>query len=255
MTTELPLANISVAITRPVNQAKKLTQRIESAGGNVILYPLIEIVPLEDYSTLKNVIVNINQYDWVLFISSNAVQNGMPHLIKQGIPSTLRFAAIGPKTATALSKFDVNNVLIPSGSRFDSESLLSLPEMYAMQGKKVMIVRGNGGREVLANTLKSRGAEVTFAECYQRINPQSNCDILSKAYANHQLQSIIITSSEAMRYFLDLAENATWLENITICVNHARIAEQPLKMGLNVLTATAPGDEAMMNLLSEAQFN
>jgi uroporphyrinogen-III synthase len=117
-----------------------------------------------------------------------------------------------------------------------------------------MIVRGIGGRDVLANTLKSRGAVVTFAECYQRINPQSDCDLLTKAYAQQQLQSIIVTSSEAMRHLLRLAHNAAWLQDITICVNHARVAEQPLAMGLKVIIADAPGDEAMMDLLLNNAF-
>ncbi len=248
---ELALANIGIAITRPINQAKKLTQCIHEAGGSTISFPLIEIAPLTDYTTFEKVIQKVDNIDWLLFISSNAVQNSMPRLIKTGLPDTLRFAAIGPKTAQELGSFGINEVLIPEG-RFDSESFLALPEMLDMQGKSVMIVRGVGGRDVLANTLKSRGANVTFAECYQRVNPQTDCDILAKAYANNQLQSIIVTSSEAMRYLLNLAGNADWLKNITICVNHARIAEAPLNLGLNVVVADAPGDKAMMNVLFKA---
>ncbi|MEE9330923.1 MAG: uroporphyrinogen-III synthase [Methylophilaceae bacterium] len=242
------LANISIAITRPINQATKLTQLIQAAGGNVIPFSLIEITPLNDYKQFESVINIIHQYDWVIFISSNAVHNSMPMFIKKGVPSTLKFAAIGPVTAKELGQFGIEKVLIPKGN-FDSESLLSLPEMQGVKGKKILIVRGVGGREVLANTLKSRGATVNFGECYQRINPQTNCDILANAYANQQLQSIIVTSSEAMRHLLDLAYEATWLQNITICVSHVRIAELPLKMGLKVIIAKAPGDTAMIDLL------
>lgn len=261
---ELALANIGIAVTRPANQAKKLTQLIQDAGGNVISFPLIEIEPLIDYTAFNNAIASIDQLDWVIFISSNAVHNGMPLLIKAGLPKSLRFAAIGPKTAQALGRYDINHVLTPE-ERFDSESLLCLAEMHNMQHKRVMIVRGVGGREILANTLQSRGAEVVFAECYRRINPQENCDILTKAYAKQQLQSIIVTSSEAMRYLLDLAgisssgeattSHASWLKNITICVNHPRVAELPLKMGLNVIVTDTPGDEAMVKLLSETTFD
>jgi len=246
--TDKPLRNIGVAITRPSGQATKLTKLIEDAGGRVVPFPLIEIVPLNDYSSFEKVITKLDDYDWLLFISSNAVDNGMPHLVKQGIPSQIKFAAIGPKTAAALANYGVNEVLTPEG-RFDSESLLALPEMHTMQNKRVMIVRGIGGRDVLANTLTDRGAHVTFAECYQRINPQTNCDILAKAYANQQLQSIIVTSSEAMRYLFDIVGNADWLKDIHICVNHARIAEQPKAMGFTVSVAEAPGDEAMLRLL------
>ncbi|MDO8961765.1 MAG: uroporphyrinogen-III synthase [Methylophilus sp.] len=249
--TALPLAGVSVAITRPSDQAKKLASCIEAAGGHVILFPLIAIVPLDDYSEFEATIANIACFDWVIFISSNAVQHGMPFLLKQKLPNTLQFAAIGPVTANELQNFGIKKVTIPEG-RFDSESLLSLPSMQDMQGKKVMIVRGVGGREVLAETLQSRGADVTFAECYQRINPQQNVEALTTAWSNHQLQAIVVTSSEAMRHFLDLAIDAAWLKDVTICVNHARIAEQPIQLGLKVLIADAPGDEAMLNTLLRA---
>ena len=254
MTTK-DLAGIGIAITRPVDQAKKLSALITEAGGTPILFPLIEITPLNDYSQFEAVISDIKDYDWAIFISSNAVQNGMPRLVKRGIPSSLQFAAIGPVTANELQGFGVENVLTPlsyvqdgdeNKVRFDSESLLALPEMQAVNGKKIIIVRGVGGRDVLAESLRTRGAQVTFAECYQRINPQTNCNLLANLWADKKLHGIVVTSSEAMRYLFDLAGNADWLEDVTLFVNHARIAELPLQMGLKVLVADAPGDEAML---------
>ena len=240
-----PLKNIGIAITRPIDQAKKLSALISEAGGTAILFPLIAITPLKDYSQFETVISEIETYDWAIFISSNAVQNGMPRLLIQGIPSNLNFAAIGPVTARELQSFSVKEVLIPN-ERFDSESLLALVKMQAMQNKKVMIFRGVGGREVLAETLKTRGAQVTFAECYQRINPQTNADLLANLYREKKMHGIVITSSEAMRHLLDLAGDADWLKKVTLFVNHARIADLPQQLGLMVLVANAPGDEAML---------
>jgi uroporphyrinogen-III synthase len=253
--TDKPLRNIGVAITRPSAQATKLTQLIQKAGGHVISFPLIDIAPLDDYSQLETVISNIAAYDWILFISSNAVQNSLPRLPAQGIPSHLKFAAIGPTTAQTLNDFGIQNVLIPSGNRFDSESLLSLPEMLDMKGKKVMLVRGVGGRDVLSNVLTERGAQVTFAECYQRVNPQTSCDVLAQAFRNGELQALVITSSEAMRYLLSLAGEAEWLKHVTLCVNHARVAEEAFKEGLIVKIANAPGDEAMLATLEQLTKN
>jgi uroporphyrinogen-III synthase len=245
MATNKPLKNIGIAITRPVEQAKKLSALISEAGGTAILFPLIAITPLNDYSQFDAVTSEIETYDWAIFISSNAVQNAMPRLTKQGIPSKLKFAAIGPVTSKELEKFGVNNVLSPK-DRFDSESLLELAEMTDVAGKKVMVVRGVGGRDVLAETLKTRGAQVSFAECYQRINPQTNCDLLAQLYAEKKLHGLVVTSSEAMRHLLDLAGAADWLRNVTLFVNHARIAELPLQLGLKVLVADTLGDEAML---------
>lgn len=247
------LTGIGIAITRPINQAKKLAALIEQAGGTPILFPLIEIEPLKDYSQFEAVTSEIETYDWAIFISSNAVQNGMPRLLKQGIPSNLKFAAIGPVTASELQSFGVKDVLIPN-DRFDSESLLALDEMHAVSNKKILIVRGVGGRDVLAETLKARGAQVAFAECYQRINPQTNCDLLTQLYSENKLHGIVVTSSEAMRHLLDLAGDAEWLHNVTLFVNHARIADSPLQIGLKVLVADAPGDEAMLASLQALQM-
>ena len=244
------LSGIGIAITRPIDQAKKLAALIEHAGGTPILFPVIEIKPLQDYSQFEAVISEIETYDWAIFISSNAVQNGMSRLVENGIPPNLKFAAIGPVTSKELQSFGVNNVLSPK-DRFDSESLLALPEMQAVKNKKIMIVRGVGGRDVLAESLITRGAQVTFAECYQRENPQSNCNLLAQLYSENKLHGIVVTSSEAMRHLLDLAGDADWLRNVTLFVNHARIAELPLQIGLRVQVAEAPGDEAMLALVSQ----
>ncbi len=254
------LAGIGIAITRPIDQAKKLSALITEVGGTPILFPLIAITPLDDYSQFEAVISDIKDYDWAIFISSNAVQNGMPRLVKAGVAPSLKFAAIGPVTASELQSFGVKDVLTPlshvqdgdkSKVRFDSESLLALPEMTNVFSKKILIVRGVGGRDVLAETLKARGAQVTFAECYQRINPQTDCNLLAQLYAEKKLHSIVVTSSEAMRHLLDLAGNADWLHNVTLFVNHPRIAELLLPLGLKVLVAEAPGDEAMLVSLTQ----
>ena len=252
--TAKPLQSMGIAIARPIEQAKKLAALIEQAGGTPILFPLIEITPLKDYSQFEAIISEIETYDWAIFISSNAVQNAMPRLVKQGIPPNLKFAAIGPVTASELQSYGVKDVLIPK-DRFDSESLLALPEMTNVAGKKIMIVRGLGGRDVLAETLKTRGAQVTFAECYQRTNPQTNCDLLAQLWADKKLHGIVVTSSEAMRHLLDLAGDADWLRNVTLFVNHARIAELPLQMGLKVKVADKLGDEAMLETISNSYMN
>jgi uroporphyrinogen-III synthase len=249
--TNKTLKDIGIAITRPADQAKKLSTLIEQAGGTPILFPLIEITPLNNYSQFDAVISHISEYDWAIFISSNAVQNGMPRLLKRGIPPTLKFAAIGPVTSQTLAGFGISKVLTPK-DRFDSESLLALPEMHSVKGKKVMIFRGLGGREILAETLKIRGAQITFAECYQRINPQTNCDLLAQLYSENKLHGIVVTSSEAMRHLLDLAGDADWLRNVPLFVNHARIAELPSQLGLKVVVADALGDEAMLENIASS---
>lgn len=241
-----------IVVTRPPDQARKLSQLIDAHGGSVHLFPLLEIVPLEDYAAFDRTITALESYDWAIFISSNAVENALPRLLARtgGIPATLQFAAIGPVTAASLAKHGVQHTLTPP-QRFDSEALLALPEMQAVTGKRFMIFRGVGGREVLAETLRTRGATVTFAECYRRINPQTDADSLQTLWQNGQLDAIVVTSSEAMRHLLDLADHgkAPWLRTTPVCVNHARIGELAEAHGLQTAVADAPGDEAMLACL------
>jgi uroporphyrinogen-III synthase len=178
----------------------------------------------------------------------------MPRLLSlfPTLPAKPRFAAIGPKTAKELAAFGVNEVLVPE-RQFDSEHLLSLPDLQDMSQQKVMIFRGLGGRELLAETLQQRGAEITFAESYQRSNPQTDTQRLSQLWQNKRLHGIVVTSSEALRNLLDMTKHdqSDWLRQITVCVNHKRIAELALSHGLKVLVAKAPGDDAMLECLKE----
>lgn len=247
---ELPLAGCGIAITRPAEQAGALAAMVREAGGTPIGFPLLAIAPLEDYTAFEHLIANLAAYDWVIFISSNAVQQGMPRIASQypAYPPRLRFAAIGPATAQELALHGVNQVLIPEG-RFDSESLLARPEMQKMQHQRVLIVRGVGGRELLAEKLRERGAEVDFAECYRRVNPQRDAGKLHQLWQNGQLHALVVTSSEALRYLVQLGDLAAWLRNSPIFVNHARIGEAAREHGLNAVVAEASGDAAMLQCL------
>lgn len=244
------LAGCGIAITRPVDQAQSLAELISLSGGKPIYFPLLAISALEDYSAFNQVLTGLADSDWAIFISSNAVQQSMPRILERYpvLPPNLRFAAIGPATAEELSSYGIQQVLIPE-SRYDSESLLALPQMHDMQHRRVMLFRGVGGRELLAETLRERGAQVTFAECYRRVNPQRDAGDLPILWQNAQLHALVVTSSEALRNLLQLAGDARWLRETLLCVNHPRIAEMARAQGLRVAIADAQGDEAMLQCL------
>ncbi len=252
-TPDLPLAGCGIVITRPSDQALTLTDLVRRSGGKPILFPLLEIVPLQDYSAFDTVIDALDGCSWAIFISSNAVQHGMSRLVaRRGLPQGMRYAAVGPITAAELKGFGVHEVLMPA-DRFDSESLLNLPEMQAVSGMRCVIFRGVGGRDLLAKTLMARGAEVVFAECYRRTNPNCDQEALAKLQGDGHLQAIVVTSSEALRNLLDLAGDSAWLKTTPIFVNHSRIAEAAIDRGFTAITASAPGDPGMLETL-EAYF-
>lgn len=247
-----PLTGITIAVTRPVDQAQALCDAITHLGGRAVLFPLLAITPLQDYRAFEQQLAELETTDWAIFISSNAVNNAMPRVLKRygNVPDNLKFAAIGHQTAKELMHYGVRNVLTPH-TRFDSETLLALQEMHDVANMKIAIFRGVGGRELMAKTLTARGASVYFAECYQRVNPQTDTRLLDELWKKGALQAIIVTSSEAMRYLLYMASTSEWLRHVTLCVNHARIAELPLQLGLKVLVAEAPGDEVMLKKILE----
>lgn len=254
MTDEL-LQGLHIAVTRPIDQAESIVEAIHHHGGKATLFPLLAIAPLEDYSEFDAKISTLDQADWAIFISTNAVDNALPRILRRlgKIPEDLQFAAIGHQTAKELALYGVHQVLTPH-TRFDSETLLALSELQNVADKTVFIFRGVGGREVLADTLKSRGANVVFAESYCRINPQKDTLLLDQLYQRGLLDAMVITSSEAMRHLIGMAEKSEWLKYVTLCVNHARIAESPLQLGLKVLVAEAPGDDAMIQCLSKVKL-
>lgn len=226
---------------------------VRDAGGRPILFPLLEITGLDDYSAFDSIMDRIEQFDWAIFISSNAVEHGMSRLLaRHSLPTQLKFAAVGPVTAAELAKFGVAQTLTPEG-RFDSESLLALPEFAQMRGKRCLIFRGQGGRDLLVSQLTARGADVCFAECYRRVNPSQGLSELTQLWQNGQLDALVVTSSEALRNLLGLfttkQPGQNWLKVIPIFVNHPRIAEAAAEHGLQAVIAEAPGDVGMLATL------
>lgn len=246
------LNGLHIAVTRPVDQATSICDAIHHHGGKATLFPLLAISPLQDYSEFEQTIASLETADWAIFISTNAVDSALPRIIKKfgNVPRNLKFAAIGHQTARELALYGIHDILTPH-TRFDSETLLALGEMHDVANETVVIFRGVGGRDVMADTLKSRGANVIFAECYRRINPQTDAKSLNNLWHQGQLDAVIVTSSEAMRNLLDIAGESEWLRHVTLCVNHARIAELPLQFGFKVLVTDAPGDDAMIKCLSQ----
>ena len=245
-----------IAVTRPQGQALKLNSFIQAAGGRVIPFPLIAITSLEDDRPFKTQLEKLPKYNWAIFISTNAVQYGLPPLLQRfgSIPHNLRFSAIGPTTAAELKKFGIDDTLTPH-DRFDSESLLALPEMHNVDSTNIMIFRGLGGREILGETLTNRGAHVEFAECYRRTNPQADLSLLESSWKKNELDAIVVTSSEAMRHLFDLGSDHDWLSSVPLCVNHERVADLPRQRGMQVYVAGTSGDEAMLDCLSRALSN
>jgi uroporphyrinogen-III synthase len=159
---ERPLAGCGVLVTRPAGQAGDLAAAIEAAGGTVIRFPAIEIQGREP-TIVQQELAALPAPDIVFFASPNAVEFGL-----DAAPPGALLAAIGPATAAALRAGGRSpDICSPTGH--DSETLLEQPGLQDVGGRVVRIVRGDRGRELLASTLKSRGANVHYLSVYRRL--------------------------------------------------------------------------------------
>lgn len=242
-----PLAGLNIAVTRPREQAAQLAQCIEQAGGIPFLFPLLDIAAVQDSKTLHEQIARIGQFNLAIFISPNAVQFGVAAIrAVEPIPRSLKIATIGQGSAKALRELGIANVIAPT-QRFDSEALLALPELQNVAGWRVMILRGDGGRELLGDTLKARGATVEYATCYQRSRTQQDVQVLLDAKPD----AITVSSSEALGCLWQMLEGSTQavLRDTPLFVPHARIAELANRQGWKNVRLTAAGDDGLLSAL------
>ena len=154
------LAGIGVLVTRPEHQAAELADAIEVAGGRAVRFPAIEIVPRPEADVASDA-KSLQQPDIAIFVSANAVRLGSEY------SGSASVAAIGPATAAAVEATG-RTVDIRPAAGFDSMQLLAEPRMHDVAGKVVRIIRGNAGRELLAKTLRARGATVEYLAVYSR---------------------------------------------------------------------------------------
>jgi uroporphyrinogen-III synthase len=247
MTDDLPLAGLKVVVTRPRDQALKLAQKIEQAGGVPLLFPLLDITSVQDTNALNEQIARLGQFNMAIFISPNAVHYGIAAIRASGtVPNSLKIATVGQGSAKALRESGISNIIAPA-ERFDSEGLLALPELQNVSGWRVMIFRGDGGRELLGNTLRERGATVEYVSCYQRSKPQLDTSTLLA----DKPDAVIVTSSEALAYLWQMLNDSehTALRNTALFVPHARIAALAREQGWAQVQVTASGDDGMLSAL------
>lgn len=241
---EHPLAGLRIVVTRPRDQAAALAVGITRLGGQALLFPLLDIEATPDSASLQELARTLASHHWLIFISPNAVRHSLPHL--PPLPATVRVAAVGQSTAAALRHAGVRQVVVPS-ERFDSEALLALPELQAVAGQHIAIVRGEGGRELLGDTLKTRGATVEYVSCYRRsAAPLDIAGLL--AAAPHALT---VTSSEALLHLRQALDDDACRQILALPLfaPHARIAGLARQQGWQQVLLCASGDDAMLAAL------
>jgi len=228
-----PLQDVGVLVTRPARQAAGLAAQLAALGATPIVFPATVILPPPDRTRLDHVHASLDRFDIAVFVSANAVEFGVP--APQSWPAQLRTFAPGPGTAAALAAAGIHNVTMPADS-FDSEGLLALPELGQVQGRHVAIFRGEGGRDLLGDTLSARGATVEYIDCYRRAAPRSG-EGLVEALRTGRVHAVTLTGSEGLDNLWGLldADTRRVLQRLPTFVPHPRIAEHTRRLGLQAV--------------------
>jgi uroporphyrinogen-III synthase len=245
-----------VVITRPRAQAEALALRFAQLGVTVHVFPLLEIQPIQDSAALRATLSRLADYAMVAFVSPNAIDAAFAYIDRW--PQGVIAAVVGEGSRQALARHGVTEasarIVSPvDPHRTDSETLLEVLDLSALQGQRVLIIRAETGRELLADRLRLAGVEVEQVAAYQRGMPVF--DAARHTQLNELIasdSSWIITSSEALRNLLDMVRlgpgepDMAKILTSQLIVPHPRIAETAQALGFTRVTQTASGDEALV---------
>ncbi|MGB1580845.1 MAG: uroporphyrinogen-III synthase [Nevskiales bacterium] len=210
-----------VIVTRPAHQADALCQALQDQGAETIRLPLIEIKP-------RNIppLADTQAYDWLIFTSPNAVYHGLAGLGQ--LASQL--AAVGAATARALQQAGLNKTLIPAAD-YSSEGLLACKELQQLNGQKILLIKGEGGRQLLTPSLRERGAVVHERLVYQRQGLSPDAATLNNAIS--RADSLIATSLEILQRLVDCcpAQALDQLQALQLVVPSERVVKRARGLG------------------------
>jgi uroporphyrinogen-III synthase len=250
-----PLESLRVLVTRPADQAGSLCRLIIEAGGEALRLPMLEIRDPDprDAARLVTVIEALEGYDLAVFISVNAVTRGMEFIqARRAWPATVKVATVGASSARALAHYGLAVDLVPA-HEFNSEALLALEELQDMHGRRVVIFRGNGGRDVLRDMLIKRGAEVDYVEVYRRVCPVIVPGDIEHYWQPGAVDLITVTSNESLQNLHDTAgpQGQPLLREMQLVVISPRQALLAAELGFSQkpLVAANAGDEAILEVL------
>jgi uroporphyrinogen-III synthase len=245
-----PLTGVGVLVTRPAHKSGELSDAIKSVGGHPILFPVIDIVPRDDQQ-IEADLARSQDPDIIVFVSANAVAHGIGWVDCDNA----MIAAVGPATVKALRCAGVSVDITPEG-RSDSEHLLAHDAFSDIAGKTITIVRGASGREVLANTLRERGASVNYLSVYQQSPAAPSNDALEsveKAWRAGQVDAVMIMSVASLNNLIELLPTYCrgQLQKTRLVAPSARVIQTALERipGATGILSAGPGATEMTGAL------
>ena len=247
------LAGRVVVVTRPAAQAQRFAALVREAGGDPLLLPAIEIEPLELDAEARARLAP-DGFDWTIYTSANAVECSLRQLPR---PQRTRIAVVGGATARTLEAHGLAVAAVPRTTA-DSEGLLALEEFADLRGRRVLILKGSGGRTLLREELARRGAEVVLGDVYRRrraVADPGGVEQLRRA-CDEDRAVVAVTSAEVLAGLLELApaERCPRLRDAPLVVPAERVAEAARGHGWRgpVVVAASAEDVAMVQAVARA---
>jgi uroporphyrinogen-III synthase len=250
-----------VLITRPQPQADEWVAGLRDAGVDAAALPLIHIEPPADPGAVRDAWGALPGCALAMFVSPNAVARFFEHRPAGAQwPAGVWAGATGPGTSGALRRAGVPEADIvepePGTGPFDSEALWRrLAPRRPWYGVQVLVVRGEGGRDWLAQTLQQQGAQVRFVEAYRRAAPQldeAQRGLLHEAVGAPSAHAWVFSSSEAVGHLEQLAPRARWREARAIA-SHPRIAARASAAGFGRVLQAGPTMPELLRALASIQ--
>lgn len=244
-----------ILVTRPAHQAAALCALIEAAGGRALRLPVLEIRPAADPAAVQDGLARLLRpggYDLAIFVSANAVLYTLQALAPRPWPQHTAIAAVGAATARALERHGLSVAYCPE-AEFTSEALLELPALQHIEGRRVLILRGDGGREHLRAVLTARGAEADYLEVYRRVQPDTDPAPWLTRWQAGEIAAVLISSNESLRKLLAIIGTLGMplLRGTPLIVGNARTRELARELGLDgtVVVAADTTDAALVSAL------
>jgi len=252
------LSACHLLVVRPQTQGQQWAKKLAAMGATVSLQPMMNIVPLRDEASERDIINHIlgfAEYKKVIFISQNAVTYGMQWLDRYWpqLPIDIEFFAIGKATAALLEEQMQAGVLHYSPEQaMNSEALLAHPKLQNIADEKILIFRGKNGREYLAEQLMARAAIVAYCDLYERQSPSKNIALDDEFRCTKKQAILAVHSGETLNNVCDNIsfEDVKWLKQKAILLPGERVAEMARQAGfVHVITAENATHESMVAAL------
>ncbi|AEW44804.1 uroporphyrinogen-III synthase [Serratia symbiotica str. 'Cinara cedri'] len=235
-----------ILVARPSPMGERLVSRLCLLGIVAYHVPLINFSPGCDLAKLPETLLQLNIGDLVFVLSQHSVSYADSVISQAGLtwPSHVTYYAIGRSSGLVLHRISRLPVVSPR-EREISEMLLMLPALQNLDGKQALILRGNGGRSLLGDTLGKRGAKVSYYECYQRSPVHYDGNKQCSYWQRIGIDTLVVTSGEMLQQLYTLVPDyyrSSWLLRCRLIVVSDRLAIMAQELGWDTICVADNAD-------------